>query len=255
VSRCSGGLICSAQRKQAILHFASRRALDIEGLGDKLVDQLVDADLIQSLAGIYDLSIDQVAHLERMGEKSAVNLIDAINRSKHTTLQRFIYALGIRNVGESTARDLARYFGGLGALLDADLQALQTVPDVGPIVAQSIVDFLAEPHNRQVIDALRAHGVMWQETQPAVATSASGKVSGKTFVLTGTLPSLSRDDAKALIETAGGKIIGSVSKKTDYVVVGEDAGSKLTKANELGIALLDEAGLIALLKEKEGTDE
>ena len=253
-SRCSGGLICSAQRKQAILHFASRRAMDIEGLGDKLVDQLVDGGLINSLADIFALKLDQVAGLERMGDKSAANLLDGINKSKQTTLQRFIYALGIRNVGEATARDLARYFGGLEALLGADLQALQAAPDVGPVVAQAIVDFLVEPHNRNVIDAMRAVGVMWQETEPAIEAGASASASGKTFVLTGTLPNLSRDDAKALIETAGGKVVGSVSKKTDYVVVGEDAGSKLEKANELGIKILDETGLIALLKENEGIE-
>ena len=254
VSRCAGGLVCSAQRKQAILHFASRRAMDIEGFGDKIVDQMVDAGIIKSLADIYATTPGQIANLERMGEKSAANLIDAITKSKQTTLQRFIFALGIRNVGESTARDLARHFGGLEALLGADLPALQRVPDVGPIVAQAIVDFLAEPHNRNVIDAMRAHGVMWQESEPSILTDASGNASRKTFVLTGTLPSLSRDDAKAQIEKAGGKVIGSVSKKTDYVVVGEDAGSKLAKANELGIKILDETGLIALLKENEGNE-
>ncbi len=253
-SRCSGGLICSAQRKQVILHFASRRAMDIEGLGDKIVDQMVDAGLIGTLADIYAVTLEQIANLERMGDKSAANLIDAINTSKHTTLQRFIYALGIRNVGESTARDLARHFGALEALLGADLQALQAVSDVGLVVAQAIVDFLAEPHNRNVIDALRGHGVVWQETEPLVKASAPGKVNGKTFVLTGTLPTLTRDDAKARIEAAGAKVVGSVSKKTDYVVVGEDAGSKLVKANELGITILDEVGLIALLKENEGTE-
>ena len=250
-SRCSGGLICSAQRKQAILHFASRRAMDIEGLGDKLVDQLVDTGLIKSLSDLYSLSIEQIADLERMGQKSAANLIDGITKSKQTTLQRFIYGLGIRNVGESTARDLVRYFGGLQALLDADLQALQAVPDVGPIVAQSIVDFLAEPHNRDEIDALRRRGLMWQETVPVVVTNQGGQIGGRTFVLTGTLPTLSREDAKARIEAAGGKVSGSVSKKTDYVVVGDEAGSKLARATELGIKILDEASLLALLDEAE----
>ena len=253
VSRCSGGLICSAQRKQAILHFASRRAMDIEGVGDKLVDQLVDAELIKSPADLYMLSLEQFANLERMGEKSATNLLDAIEKSKQTSLQRFIYALGIRNVGESTARDLARYFGGLEALLGADLQALQVVPDVGPIVAQAIVDFLAEPHNREVIDTLRRHGVVWQDLPAHVSDSSEdSSVSGKTFVLTGTMPTLSREDAKARIEAAGGKVSGSVSKKTNFIVVGEEAGSKLEKAKELSITLLDEAGLMALLKERKG---
>ena len=250
VSRCTGGLICSAQRKQAILHFASRRAMDIEGLGDKLVDQLVDAGLIKSLADIYAVSREQLSGLERMGDKSAANLIEGIEKSKHTTLQRFIYALGIRTVGESTARDLARHFGGLEALLDADLEALQRVPDVGPVVAQAVVDFLAEPHNRAVINALRGHGIVWQEAAPRSTNEiAPSKVGGKTFVLTGTLPTLTRDEAKARIEAAGGKVAGSVSKKTDYVVAGEEAGTKRVKANELGIALLDEAGLLALLEE------
>ena len=250
VSRCTGGLICSAQRKQAILHFASRRAMDIEGLGDKLVDQLVDAGLIKSLADIYAVSREQLSGLERMGDKSAANLLEGIENSKHTTLQRFIYALGIRTVGESTARDLARHFGGLEALLDADLQALQRVPDVGPVVAQAVVDFLAEPHNRAVINALRGHGIVWQETAPRSTNEiAPSKAGGKTFVLTGTLPNLTRDEAKARIEAAGGKVAGSVSKKTDYVVAGEEAGTKRVKANELGIALLDEAGLLALLEE------
>ena len=250
VSRCTGGLICSAQRKQAILHFASRRAMDIEGLGDKLVDQLVDAGLIKSLADIYAVSREQLSGLERMGDKSAANLLEGIEKSKHTTLQRFIYALGIRTVGESTARDLARHFGGLEALLDADLQALQRVPDVGPVVAQAIVDFLAEPHNRAVINALRGHGIVWQETAPRSTNEiAPSKAGGKTFVLTGTLPTLTRDEAKARIEAAGGKVAGSVSKKTDYVVAGEEAGTKRVKANELGIALLDEVGLLALLEE------
>jgi DNA ligase (NAD+) len=253
VSRCSGGLICSAQRKQAILHFASRRAMDIEGLGDKLVEQLVDADLIKSPADLYSLSLEQFANLERMGEKSAANLRDAIEKSKQTTLQRFIYALGIRNVGESTARDLARYFGALEALLGADLQALQRAPDVGPVVAQAIIDFLAEPHNRDVIEALRGQGVVWEDlTSQVSAASENSPMSGKTFVLTGTLPTLSREEAKAQIEVAGGKVSGSVSKKTNFVVAGDEAGSKLEKANELGITVLDEAGLLELLKEKKG---
>ncbi len=246
-SRCSGGLFCSAQRKQAILHFASRRALDIEGLGDKLVDQLVEGNHVRSPADLYVLSVNPLEGLERMGEKSAANLMAGIERSKQTTLARFIYGLGIRNVGEATARDLAYHFGGLQALLDADLQALQCVPDVGPIVAQSILEFFHEPHNVEVIEALRHHGVVWSESAPGFNTAPTLPLAGKTFVLTGTLPNLARDDAKMQIEAMGGKVIGGVSKKTDYVVVGEEAGSKLTKAQELGIALLDETALLALL--------
>ena len=255
VSRCTGGLVCSAQRKQAILHYASRRAMDIEGLGEKIVDQLVDGGHIHSLADIYAVSVPQLGALERMGEKSAMNLVAGIETSKQTTLQRFIYALGIRNAGEATARHLARHFGGLQALLDADLEALQQVPDVGPVVAQAIIDFLAEPHNLAVIEALRRHGVVWAEPDPVVrAPAPSSKIDGATFVLTGTLPSLSRDDAKARIEAAGGRVAGSVSKKTNYVVVGEEAGSKLADANKLNIPLLDEAGLLTLLQENERTD-
>ena len=255
VSRCTGGLVCSAQRKQAILHYASRRAMDIEGLGEKIVDQLVDGGHIHSLADIYAVSVPQLGALERMGEKSAMNLVAGIETSKQTTLQRFIYALGIRNAGEATARHLARHFGGLQALLDADLAALQQVPDVGPVVAQAIIDFLAEPHNLAVIEALRRHGVVWAEPDPVVrAPAPSSKIDGATFVLTGTLPSLSRDDAKARIEAAGGRVAGSVSKKTNYVVVGEEAGSKLADANKLNIPLLDEAGLLTLLQENERTD-
>lgn len=246
VARCSGGLFCPAQRKQAILHFASRRAMDIEGLGEKLVDQLVDAELVHTLADIYRLELPTLANLDRMAEKSAQNIIDALDHSKKTTLARFIYALGIRNVGEATAKDLARYFGNLQALQVADLETLQQVPDVGPIVALSIQDFFSEPHNREVIATLIRSGVHWQES--AGKSTATGALSGKTFVLTGTLPNLSRDQAKEMIEAAGGKVSGSVSKKTDYVVAGAEAGSKLDKAQELGIALLDEAGLLAILQ-------
>lgn len=252
VWRCSGGLFCPAQRKQALLHFAGRRAMDIEGLGDKLVEQLVDAAIVKTPVDLYRLGILALANLERMGEKSANNLLAAIDRSRHTTLARFIFALGIRNVGESTARDLARYYGSLDALLAADETALQAVPDVGPTVAKSIAEFFAEPHNREIIEQLRAAGLSWEEGAPAAAP-VEGRATGKTFVLTGTLPVLSRDDAKALIESHGGKVSGSVSKKTDYVVAGEDAGSKLTKAQELGVAILDEAGLRALLQADAGT--
>jgi DNA ligase (NAD+) len=245
VARCTGGLFCAAQRKQAILHFASRRAMDIEGLGEKLVDQLVDAGLVHNLADIYRLDQSILANLDRMAEKSAQNIIQALEHSKAATLARFIYALGIRNVGEATARDLAKYFGKLQSILDADITALQQVPDVGPIVAESIVQFMSEPHNRDVIQALIDAGVHWEEGAP---TANTGQLAGKTLVLTGTLPNMSRNDAKALIESAGGKVAGSVSKKTDYVVAGAEAGSKLSKAEELGVSILDEAGLLTLLE-------
>jgi DNA ligase (NAD+) len=246
VARCTGGLFCPAQRKQALLHFAGRRAMDIDGLGDKLVDQLVDAAIVKTPVDIYKLGILALANLARMGEKSAQNLLASIEKSRGTTLARFIFALGIRNVGEATARDLARHFGSLDALLAADEAVLQQVPDVGPIVARSIVEFLGEPHNREVIEQLRAAGVHWEEGEPAAGVG--GRLVGKTFVLTGALPTLTRDEAKAMIEAQGGKVAGSVSKKTDYVVSGAEAGSKLTKAQELGIAILDEAGLIGLVQ-------
>lgn len=245
--RCTGGLFCPAQRKQAILHFASRRAMDIEGLGEKLVDQLVDSQLVTTLADIYRLDLDTLSELDRMAEKSAQNLLDALEHSKQTTLNRFIYALGIRNVGEATAKDLARYFGKLETLQAASAEALQQVPDVGPVVARSIAEFFAEPHNREVISKLVEAGILWPESEGQPASS--GQLEGKTFVLTGTLPTMSRDDAKERIEAAGGKVSGSVSKKTSYVVAGSEAGSKLTKAQELGLTILDEAGLLSLLAE------
>jgi len=246
VARCSGGLFCPAQRKQALLHFAGRRAMDIEGLGDKLVEQLVDSGLVHSPADIYKLGMASLVNLERMAEKSASNILAAIEHSKQTTLERFIFALGIRNVGEATAKALARHFGTLEALMRADETQLIAVPDVGPIVAQSIVQFFAEPHNTEVIAQLRAAGVTWPEGKGRQATLQSA-LTGKTFVLTGTLPNLSRGGAKTKIEALGGKVSGSVSKKTDYVVAGADAGSKLERARELGVALLDEEGLLKLL--------
>ena len=246
--RCSGGIFCPAQRKQAILHFAGRRAMDIEGLGDKLVDQLVDGAIVQSLPGLYKLGVARLAALERMADKSAQNLVAALEKSKSTTLARFLYALGIRQVGETTAKDLARHFGRLDALMQASVEQLLQVRDVGPIVAQAIHDFFAQPHNREVVEQLRAAGLHWDEHEGAAADDAPKPLSGKTLVLTGTLPSLSRDQAKDLIEAAGGKVSGSVSKKTHYVVAGEEAGSKLDKARELGVAVLDEAGLLALLQ-------
>lgn len=245
VARCTGGLFCPAQRKQAITHFASRRAMDIEGLGDKLVDQLVEANLVHTLADIYQLDLNTLSNLERMGEKSARNLLDALESSKKTTLARFIYALGMRNVGEATGKDLAKHFGSLDALMQADTEKLLEVNDVGPVVAESITNFFSETHNQSVIKALIDAGIRWPETEGK--QQSSGKLSGKTFVLTGTLPTMSRDSAKELIEAAGGKVSGSVSKKTDYVVAGTEAGSKLDKAQELGVTILDEAGLLALL--------
>ncbi|MES2370744.1 MAG: NAD-dependent DNA ligase LigA [Pseudomonadota bacterium] len=244
-ARCTGGLYCPAQRKQALLHFAGRRAMDIEGLGDKLVDQLVERGLVHSPADVYGLSLGTLACLERMAEKSAANLVAAIETSKATTLARFIFALGIRNVGEATAKDLAQYFGSLDKLIAATETDLLAVRDVGPIVAQSIVQFFAEPHNLEVVSRLRKAGVHWPETSGM--QQSAGILAGKTLVLTGSLPTLTRDAAKEKIEAAGGKVAGSVSKKTDYVVAGEEAGSKLAKAQELGVAILDEAGLLSLL--------
>ncbi|MEP7205694.1 MAG: NAD-dependent DNA ligase LigA [Casimicrobiaceae bacterium] len=246
VARCTGGLVCPAQRKQALLHFASRRAMDIEGLGDKLVDQLVDAGMVRTAAELYGLGLSALTGLERMAEKSAGNVVAAIERSKVTTLERFIFALGIRHVGESTARDLARHFGSLEPIVAADEAALLEVPDVGPVLAESIAHFFGEGHNREVIEQLRVAGVHWPEHAPQRV--APGPLAGSTFVLTGTLPSLTRDDAKAMIEAAGGKVAGSVSKKTHFVVAGEDAGSKFERAQTLGISILDEAGLRKLLE-------
>ena len=245
--RCSGGLSCPAQVKQAMLHFAGRRAMDIEGLGDKLVDQLVDNHVVLNLPGLYKLGVARLAALERMAEKSARNLVDALEKSKTTTLPRFLFALGIRHVGETTAKDLARHFGAMDRLMDARLEELLEVRDVGPIVAQSIRTFFDQPHNREVVEQLRAAGIHWPEGEGAFAEQGPRPLLGKTLVLTGTLPTLSRDAAKELIESAGGKVSGSVSKKTHYVVAGEEAGSKLDKARELGVPVLDEAGLQALL--------
>jgi DNA ligase (NAD+) len=244
--RCTGGLFCGAQRKFAILHFAGRRALDIEGLGEKIVDQLVDTGLVRSLPDVYALTRETVEALERMAEKSAGNLIANIEASKKTTLARFLYGLGIRHVGETTAKDLAHHFGGIERLRRAGLAQLLEVPDVGPIVAESIHAFFAEAHNQQVIDALLRAGFAWPESAGAADTTPK-PLAGKTFVLTGALPTLAREDAKEMIESLGGKVAGSVSKKTDFVVAGSEAGSKLDKAQALGVAVLDESGLLALL--------
>ena len=246
IARCSGGLYCPAQRRQALLHFASRRAMDIEGLGDKLVEHLVEQGIINSPVDIYRLDGARLAGLERMAEKSAGNILAAIAKSKETTLARFIYALGIRNVGETTAKDLARHFGSLELLLGASVDDLQQVPDVGPVVAGSITRFLAESHNLEVIGQLQAAGVRWTEGEAQAVVSSA--IVGKTFVLTGTLPTLTREEAKERIESLGGKVAGSVSKKTDYLVAGSEAGSKLEKAQQLGVTILDEGQLLELLK-------
>jgi DNA ligase (NAD+) len=243
--RCTGGLFCPAQRKQALLHFASRRAMDIEGLGDKLVEQLVDGGVVKALPDLYRMGFVSLAALDRMAEKSAQNLLDALQKSKHTTLARFLFALGIRHVGETTAKDLARHFGQLDAIMDASVEQLLQVPDVGPVVAGSIQGFFAEPHNREVVAQLRAVGIDWPEGEPAAA--ARLPLAGQTFVLTGTLPTLSRDEAKAMLEAAGAKVAGSVSKKTHCVVAGAEAGNKLDKARELGVPVIDEAQLRALV--------
>jgi len=243
--RCTGGLFCAAQRKEAVLHFAQRRALDIEGLGDKLVEQLVDGRLIRVLPDLYKLGLTTLAGLDRMAEKSAGNLVAALEASKSTTLPRFLFGLGIRHVGESTAKELARHFGQLDRIMDASEEQLLEVDDVGPVVAQSIHTFFRQEHNREVVEQLRAAGVHWEEGEPAPRTVLP--LAGKTFVITGTLPTLAREEAKEKLEAAGAKVAGSVSKKTHYVVAGEAAGSKLDKARELGVEVLDEAGMLALL--------
>ena len=248
--RCTGGLTCPAQRKQAVLHFAGRRAMDIEGLGDKLVDQLVDSGLLTSVAGLYDaeqLNLTTLTGLERMGEKSAQNLLAAIERSKSTTLPRFLYALGIRHVGEATAKDLAYHFGSIDRLIDASVAALLEVNDVGPIVAESLRHFFDQPQHLAVVRQLRDAGVHWPDVQ-GVASDTPRPLLGKSIVLTGTLPSLTRDEAKAMVEAAGGKVVGSVSAKTSFVVAGEAAGSKLDKAQSLGIEILDEAAFLQRLQ-------
>ncbi|HEX8613487.1 MAG TPA: NAD-dependent DNA ligase LigA [Telluria sp.] len=256
VARCSGGWThCSAQKKGGLMHFVSRRALDVEGLGDQLIEQLVDKDLIHNAADLYTLDKDKLAGLDRMAAKSAQNVIDALEKSRDTTMARFIYALGIRNVGESTAKALAQHFGNLDALLHAasfegGLQLLE-VPDVGPIVARSISEFLTDADNLALVRVL-AGVLRWKEGEHVMKNS--GAMAGKTFVITGTLPTLSRDEAGALVEAAGGKVSGSVSKKTSYVVAGADAGSKLAKAQELGITLLDETALLSLLATASSTE-
>jgi DNA ligase (NAD+) len=244
--RCTGGVTCPAQVKQAILHFASRRAVEIEGLGDELVEQIVDTGIVRTLPDLYNLGFAKLVALERMGDKSARKLVDAIEKSKTTTLPRFLFGLGIRHVGETTAKDLARHFGDIHKLMDASVEQLLEVPDVGPIVAQSVHAFFKQPHHKTIVDLLIAAGIAWPAIE-GTASDAHRPLLGKTLVITGTLPTLSRDAAKDLIEAAGGKVSGSVSKKTDWLVAGEEAGSKLEKAQSLGVAIIDEAGLQALL--------
>lgn len=247
VARCSGGLVCAAQRKEAIKHYASRKAMNIEGLGDKLVEQLVDSGRVNTLADIYSLTREQLSAMERMGEKSADNIINALEISKKTTLAKFIYALGIREVGEATARNFANYFGSFEALAAADQETLQKVPDVGPVVAHFVAEFFAQESNIAAVSALRNHGVHWDNIE--VVSPEELPLAGLTYVLTGTLEALSRDDAKAHLLALGAKVAGSVSAKTDYVVAGPGAGSKLAKAEELGLKVMDEAGLLALLQQ------
>ena len=246
--RCTGGLFCTAQRKQAILHFAHRRAMDIDALGEKLVDQLVDSGLVKSLPDLFHLQASQLVTLDRMAEKSARHVLDSLTQAKQTTLAKLIFGLGIRHVGEATAKDLARHFGGLQALMDATVDQLLTVHDVGPVVAESVRRFFDQPHHREVVHGLIDAGVSWDESAPGARLDLP--LLGKTYVITGTLPSLSREQAQAMLEEAGAKVAGSVSKKTTAVIAGEAAGSKRDKAIELGIPILDEDGLRQLLEER-----
>lgn len=242
-ARCSGGLHCPAQQKEAVIHFASRKAMDIEGLGDKLAEQLIEKKLIRHVADIYDLTLHQLESLERMGEKSSQNVLDQIEKSKQTTFAKFIYAIGIREVGEATAKTLAQHFKTINALQHATVEALQKVPDIGPVVAQHVVNFFADKHNDLVINKLLDSGIHW----PKVVEQANASLSGQTFVLTGTLASMSREEAKEKLEAMGAKVAGSVSAKTNFVVAGTEAGSKLTKAQELGVTVIDEKKFLELL--------
>jgi DNA ligase (NAD+) len=246
VARCTGGLVCPAQRKESLKHFASRRAMDVEGLGDKLVEQLVDAGLVASAADLYGLTTAQLEGLERMGEKSAAKLVAAIAASRETTLARFLYALGIPNVGEATALGIAEHFGTLQALQAATVEQIMSVPDVGPVVAADVREFFESKRNADVVDQLVAHGVSWPA--PSTTKSENQPLAGKTLVLTGTLPTLGRADAEAMIRKAGGKVASSVSKKTDYVVAGESAGSKLEKAQQLGVVVISEEQLRGIVE-------
>jgi DNA ligase (NAD+) len=247
VARCTGALRCRAQRHEALRHFAARRAMDIDGLGDALIAQLLERDLVEDPADLYALDVQTLAALDRFGEKSAANLVAALQASRSTTLARFLFALGIPEVGEATAAALARQFGKLDALLSATVEQIGQTPDIGPVIAGKVARFCADPQNRQIIERLRARGVHWPESEPVPA--ALLPLTGQTWVLTGTLPTLSRDEAKALLEAQGAKVAGSVSKKTTGVVAGEEAGSKLAKARELGIRVVDEEGLRQVLAE------
>lgn len=246
VARCTGGLYCEAQRSEALKHFVSRRALDIEGLGSKLIEQLVAMGRIKTPADIFRLEKDELVEMERMGEKSADNLLKSIETSKQTTLSRFLYGLGIREVGEATANALASHYGKLEAIMSASEEDLQTVPDVGPVVASRMQAFFSESHNLDVIRSLKGSGVRWTESEPALIAK-DGPLTGKTFVLTGTLAGMTRDEAKDRIQAAGGKVTGTVSKKTDFVVYGDNPGSKLTKAQKLAVETIDQTGLEKLL--------
>jgi DNA ligase (NAD+) len=239
VARCSGGLVCSAQRREALRHFASRRAMDIDGLGDRLIEQLVEVARVETPADLYTLTAEELAGLERMGPKSAANLVAALERSKHTTLPRFLFALGIRDVGEATALALATHFGRLEALESASVDEIQEVRDVGPVVASHVHDFFAEQRNRGVIAALRNHGVAWPEAEPRRAVG-EGPLAGETLVITGTLATMTRDEAREAARAAGATVTDSVSRKTTLLVVGAEAGSKLRKAEELGVPVIDE---------------
>ena len=243
--RCTGGLFCSAQRKQAILHFAQKRAVEVDGLGEKLVDQMVEAGIVRTLPDLYKLGLTALSGLDRMADKSLQNILAALQNSKQTTLPRFLYGLGIRHVGEATAKALVKHFGKLDAIMDATLEQLTQVADVGPIVAVSLRTFFDQAHNREVVEQLRACGVNWTEGEPSPAALLA--LTGKTFVITGTLPTLGREALKEMLEAAGAKVAGSVSKKTHYLVAGSDAGSKLDKARELDIPIVDEVGVLALL--------
>ena len=244
IARCSGGLYCDAQRKENIKHFASRKAMDIEGLGDKLVEQLINDKLVSNVADLYALSVDQIEGMERMAKKSASNLVDSLSKSKHCTLARFLYAMGIPLVGETTAEILAAHSPDLDHLMSTDEEALQTIPDIGPVVAASIVTFFQQTHNREVIDKLIAAGVQWPDSMAARVTENS-RFSGKIVVITGTL-SMSRAEAKQILQSMGARVTASVSKNTDYVIVGADAGAKADQAEQLQITMLDEKQFLEL---------
>ena len=252
VTRCTGGLICGAQRKEALKHFVSRRALDVDGMGDKIIDQLVEKEYVHTPADLFQLTPGKLTGLDRMGPKSAQNVVDALEKSKETTFARFLYALGIREVGEATAAGLAAHFGTIEALEQASIDDLQKVPDVGIVVATHVRNFFAEESNREVIAQLRKEGVRWPAPVVVNAEEIDSPFAGKTVVLTGSLSQLSRDDAKARLAALGAKVAGSVSKKTDLVIAGEAAGSKLAKAQELGIAVIDEDEMLRLLGESRG---